>query len=100
MIPLVKVYSMVAVQTSSVLLGTDSGHILVYDGYSRKKSHQFSPLHDPVLSLQFFKYVANLRCSIPLANFCLTDVRLWDPIHCMLDWPTVSWPSMMTISFL
>ena len=57
MIPLVKVYSMVAVQSSHVLLGTDSGHILVYDGYSRKKSHQFSPLHDPVLSLQFFKYV-------------------------------------------
>ena len=56
MIPLVKVYSMVAVQSSHVLLGTDSGQILVYDGYSRKKSHQFSPLHDPVLCLQYFKY--------------------------------------------
>ena len=58
MIPLVKVYSMVAVQTSHVLLGTDSGHILVYDGYSRKRSHQLSPLHDPVLCLQFFRYVS------------------------------------------
>lgn len=55
MIPSVKVYSMVAVQSRHVLLGTDSGHILVYDGYSHKKTHQFAQLFDTVLCLHFFK---------------------------------------------
>jgi hypothetical protein len=55
MIPTVKVYSMVAVQSSHVLLGTDAGHILVYDGFSHKRTHQFTPLPDAILCLQFFK---------------------------------------------
>ena len=72
MIPLAKVYSMVAVQTSHVLLGTDSGLVLVYDGYSQKRSHQFSPLHNPVLCLQFFKCVACvLACVRVRACVCV-----------------------------
>ena len=55
MIPMVKVYSMVAVQTSYILLGTDVGHIMAYDGYTHKKMHQFTTLSDAVLCLQFFK---------------------------------------------
>ena len=55
MIPSVKVYSMVAVQSSHVLLGTETGLILVYDGYTRKKTHQFTKLPDAVLCLHFFR---------------------------------------------
>ena len=64
MIPTVKVYSMVAVQTSHVILGTESGHLLVYDGYSYKKSHELSPLRDAILCLQFLKYVHCIHLMI------------------------------------
>lgn len=44
------VYSMVAVGTTLVVLGTNTGHLLVYEGYN-KKEHRLPPLKDSILCL-------------------------------------------------
>lgn len=49
------VYSMVAVDSSLVVMGLSSGSILVYDGYDKKKKHELKCLDDSVLCLAHLK---------------------------------------------
>ena len=55
MSPSVQVFCITAVESSLVLMGTNTGVILVYDGYERKLKHQLNPLNDSVLCLAQFK---------------------------------------------
>lgn len=45
------IYSMVAVNSSFVLMGSNSGSIFVYDGYDQMLKHSLRSLEDSVLCL-------------------------------------------------
>ncbi len=49
------IFSMVAVDSSLVLMGSNSGHILVYDGHEKKLKHSLKCLQDSVLCLIHIK---------------------------------------------
>ena len=49
------IFSMVAVDSSLVLLGSNSGSILVYDGFEKKQKHVLRSLQDSVLCLVHIK---------------------------------------------
>ncbi len=49
------IFSMVAVDSSLVLLGSNSGNILVYDGFEKKRKHVIRTLQDSVLCLVHIK---------------------------------------------
>jgi len=53
--PKVLVYCMAPIDSSLMLLGTNTGVVYVYDGYERKLKHQLAPLGDSVLCLLYFK---------------------------------------------
>lgn len=51
------IFSMVAVDSDLVLLGSNSGSILVYDGFEKRHKHALRNLQDSVLCLVHIKYV-------------------------------------------
>jgi len=53
--PKLLVYCMAPIDSSLMLLGTNTGVVYVYDGYDRKLKHQLAPLGDSVLCLLYFK---------------------------------------------
>ena len=62
--PKVLVYCMAPIDSSLMLLGTNTGVVYVYDGYDRKLKHQLAPLGDSVLCLLYFKWATVLRLVI------------------------------------
>ena len=53
------ILSMVAMDSTYVLMGSNTGTIMVFDGYSHKMKHKLSSLYSPVLCLLYFKYDLN-----------------------------------------
>ena len=49
------VYCMAPIDSSLMLLGTNTGVVYVYDGYDRKMKHQLARLEDSVICLLYFK---------------------------------------------
>ena len=49
------VLSMVAMDSTFVLMGTNTGTIMVFDGYSHKMKHKLDSLHSPILCLLYLK---------------------------------------------
>lgn len=49
------IYSMVAVDSSLVVMGSNSGDILVYDGNDKKIKHSLKNMEDSILCLTYVK---------------------------------------------
>ena len=49
------IFSIVAVDSNLVLMGSNKGDILVYDGYDKKQKHSLKSLGDSVLCLIHIK---------------------------------------------
>lgn len=70
MAPSTEILSIVAVDSDLVLMGSNRGSVLVYDGNDRKLKHCLECAGDSVLALIYFKYVQPYRhirqCYIPV----------------------------------
>lgn len=49
------IYSMVAMDSSLVVMGSNSGDILVYDGNDKKLKHSLKNVEDSILCLTYVK---------------------------------------------
>ena len=57
MAPNTVIFSIAAIDSDLVLMGSNGGDILVYDGRERKLKHRLCNVRDSVISLIYFKYV-------------------------------------------
>ena len=51
----VMILSMIAMDSMYVLMGTNTGTVMVFDGYTHKLKHRLFSLHSPVLCLLYIK---------------------------------------------
>ena len=50
------ILSMIAMDSTHVLMGTNTGTIMVFDGYTHKMKHKLCSLYSPILCLLYIKW--------------------------------------------
>ena len=69
------ILSLIAMDSTYVLMGTNTGTIVVFDGYTHKMRHKLCSLHSPVLCLLYIKW--EIYHAFWCTLYIIVSIVLW-----------------------